>query len=288
MTPREAVLATIDAFGSVGADRFTISCVGIGRTGNSPEKLASAEETRLTLPGIVAEATRRMQSVIIRPYSNRKAFTQLDDLDREAVEFLAAVGFIALRTSPGSYQVWIACESQGKDSDAAFSDRLQRGMLADPNANGATRCGGSRNFQEKHRANGFPVVAVQTYPGRVTKREQLESLGIVAPEIVPGTIEHPAPRVTQRATGGAWPRYEVALQRAPRKSDGTPDRSKADFAFTLTALSWGRPAHEIAERLACVSARASEWCAERGMTSWEREVQRTISNAARFATNRAA
>jgi len=292
----EAVLATIDAFISVGADRFTVSRVGIGKGGNSPDKLASADQVRRTLPGIVADATAREQSVIIRPYSDRTAFVQLDDIDREKVADLASlsVGFIALRTSLDSYQVWIALESQGHDADLDFARRLQYGNCADENANGATRCGGSRNFQEKHRANGFPLVRVRTHPGRINTREQLEALGIVGPEIMreiaPQRVEQSTgdEKATQWTTSGAWPSYKVALQRARRKANGKPDRSDADLAFAMTALSWGRPSHEIEERLNTESERIAEIRAERGDKAADREVTNTVKTARRFVQRNAA
>jgi hypothetical protein len=285
MTEGEAALATLDAFVSVGAERFTITIKALSGEQRGCLKHIPADEALRRLPSIVSDATKRMESVIIRPYSDRTAFVQLDDVTAETVQILSPVGFIALRTSPGSYQAWIALESQGHEADLDFARRLKRGTGADENAQQATRCGGSRNFQEKHRASGFPVVAVRTHPGRITTPEALQSLGIVARA---EPLEQPSSNPgggAYRATGdGAWPRYDLCLQRAPRKASGAPDRSKADLAFAMTALSWGRPAHEIASRLSSVSARAPEWCTKYGRAAWRREVERTVANAMRFAT----
>jgi hypothetical protein len=292
MTPPEAVLATIDAFVSVGADRFTITIKSLSGELCRCCKLVPSEEVRRTLPGIVADATACKQSVIIRPYSDSMAFVQLDDIDQEAVAFLASesVGFIALRTSPGSYQVWVALESQGEEADEDFERRLKSGMLADMGANRATRCGGSRNFKPEHGPN-YPLVDVKTHPGRINTREQLEALGMVGTAIVPMIVEQPPKDgiTTKRASAGVLPQYALCLSRAPKKADGTPDVSRADFNFALAACSWGIPHNVIEEQLASISARAKKWRSKRGKNAekeWIHEVKRTVENAARFARPR--
>jgi hypothetical protein len=279
-------LDMLDAFTSTGAERFDLTFLSLEGKQAGYRGAVPTDALRRTLPSMIESADRRSESVIVRPHSERTSFVQLDDLDREAARHLKAVAFLIEETSPDSYQAWLALPSHGRDADLDLLRRLRKGSGADASASGATRVPGSRNFKSKY-APTFPLVTiVHVTPGRFTSREALEALGLIG-KLEP--VEKPAARQAYRSTtGGAWPSMEIALRGADRKANGAPDRSDADFRYALTCISWGRAPHEIVARLSTESARASEWCTERGATAWAREVERTVSNAARIATRRAA
>jgi hypothetical protein len=111
------------------------------------------------------------------------------------------------------------------------------------------------NFKEKC-APQFPrVETTYSNPGHIVTRNELESLGLVAPP----EIFTPRPvRASHRRTSAPWPTYENALAGARLKADGTPDRSGVDFVWCKTAYRWGFSAEEIAARLMEVSEKACE------------------------------
>ena len=78
-------------------------------------------------------------------------------------------------------------------------------------------------------------------PGRSVTKDELESQGLVAPpEVFTLPPAHASPG--RPKTGHArWPDYGRSLMTARRKTDGTPDRSNADFRWCLTCLDpeWG-------------------------------------------------
>ena len=56
-----------------------------------------------------------------------------------------------------------------------------------------------------------------------------------------------------------WPSYADTLAGAPRNRAGDgPDRSKADFVWCMTAISWGYGIEETAARLLIESQKARE------------------------------
>jgi hypothetical protein len=61
-----------------------------------------------------------------------------------------------------------------------------------------------------------------------------------------------------------WPDYQRSLRGAPLKSDGTPDRSLADFMWCKWAIQRGHSIEETADKLAEVSAKAQERIRIRG------------------------
>ena len=77
---------------------------------------------------------------------------------------LAPAVFLALETSPGNFQAWLAMPRR---EDKEFARRLRKGTGADATASGATRVAGSLNFKDKY-APDFPRVAIrQAQPGRM-------------------------------------------------------------------------------------------------------------------------
>ena len=82
---------------------------------------------------------------------------------------------------------------------------------------------------------------------RLANSSAIERLGLVAPaeEFAP-LAEAPARALGTRK----WPSYAHALDSAPLDSEGHgPDRSRADFVWCMTAITWGFGVDETAERL---------------------------------------
>lgn len=246
-------LEMLGAFASVGAERFDLTFTNaagekVGFRGNRP-----LGQLRPTMPDILQDAEEQRHNVIVRPRSSVATLIQLDDLGEDAAARLRPVSFLVLRTSPGSYQAWVAVS----DADAGFARRLRQGAGADLTASGATRISGSLNFREKY-APGYPrVETVRASPGRVATRAELEVLGIVAP------LEKSAPAVIpvsrQRASARGWPSYQRCVENAPpARVGGRPDISRADFTFCLLAIDWGWSVEETAARLMQERGKAQE------------------------------
>jgi RepB DNA-primase from phage plasmid len=197
---------------------------------------------------ITSDAAARKRNVIVRPHGPSVTFIQLDDLKAPALPRLAPAVFLALETSPGNFQAWVAMpDAEDKD----FARRLRKGTGADPTASGATRVAGSVNFKDKY-APDFPRVAIhQANFGRVTEAAELERLGLMAaPEIVTEPPRMSPARSRPSGNNRKWPSYARCLDGAPLNSEETgPDTSRADFVWCMTALTWGWGKEETAERL---------------------------------------
>lgn len=246
-------LGMLDAFASVGAARFDLTLTDatgekISFQGNRP-----LDQLRSTLPEILQQAAEQQHNVIVRPRSNGATLIQLDDLDEEAVERLRPVSFLLLRTSPGSYQSWLAVV----DADAEFAKQLRKGVGADLTASGATRVSGSLNVKDKY-APAFPrVETVHAEHGKSVTPAELEALGVVAPPERPTPAAVRLPRRRPAARG--WPNYQRCVENAPPARDGSrPDISRADFTFCLLAIDWGWGVEETADRLLQESRKAQE------------------------------
>src|SRR5262249_43386960 len=149
----EPALEMLDAFASVGAERFDLTFTDtagekIGFRGNRP-----LGQLRHAMPEILREATEQRHNVIVRPRSTSATLIQLDGLSEGAAARMRPMSFLLLRTSPGSYQAWVAVS----DADAGFGRRLRQGAGADLTASGATRISGSLNIKKKY-APDFPRV----------------------------------------------------------------------------------------------------------------------------------
>lgn len=125
----------------------------------------------------------------------------------------------------------------------------------DKSASGSTKLAGTENFKPDYGPQ-YPVVnIVHAVPGRVMTPEQLTQMGLLS---APEPVKVIAPYAATSSGGRAWPSYQICLQRAQLKKDGNPDRSKADFAFALTALTGGKSIDETTAKLLEVSERAKE------------------------------
>ncbi len=247
------VLEMLDAFASVGAQRFDITFTDtagekIGFRGNRP-----LEQLRPAMSEILQETAARQHNVIVRPRSSDATLIQLDDLGEDAASQLRQVSFLIQRTSADNYQVWVAVA----DGDADFARRLRKGTGADLTASGATRVSGSLNFKEKY-SPAYPVVeTVHTSSGLVVTRAELEALGVVAPpeKTAPAAI----PLSRRRPDARGWPSYQRCVENAPPARGGDrPDISRADFTFCLLAIDWGWAVEDAAARLMQESSKAQE------------------------------
>jgi hypothetical protein len=252
----------------VGARAFDVTLTDIdGKKIKTPEGFRpnrSLEELCRTIGRTMEEATHQQHNVIIRPRSTTAALIQLDDLDAEKAAQIAPHVFMLLCTSPQNHQAWVAVKDAPADKDQAkdFARRLRKGAGADPTATGATRISGSLNFKTKY-APAFPMVQItHTQAGKVTTAAEIENAGLVAdreepqpPAGVPPKISRPGQKLPGERR---WPDYQQALSGAPRKTDGSPDRSLADFMWCKWAVERGHSIEETAEKLAVVSAKAQE------------------------------
>ncbi len=249
----QLALDMLDAFAGVGALRFDLTLTDaaggkVAFRGDRP-----LDQLRASVPQILEEAAAQRHNVIVRPRAAGATLIQLDDLDENAAGRLRPVSFLTLRTSPGSYQAWVAVAG----GDADFPRRLRKGTGADLAASGATRISGSLNFKEKY-APAFPrVETVHVCHGLVVTPAELEALAVVAAlDRTAQAVVH----VARRRTGPrAWPSYQRCVANAPPTRAGDrPDISRADFTFCLLALDWGWHVEETAARLMQESSKARE------------------------------
>jgi RepB DNA-primase from phage plasmid len=246
----------LDVFASVGATQFDVTWTT--RAGEKEwfrRAMTYADLTR-TPPAMLDAAPTKQRNIIVRPHGSGVTFIQLDDLSPAMLARLAPAVFLALQTSPGNFQAWIA--SDGAE-DKEFARRLRKGAGADATASGATRVAGSLNFKDKY-APAFPRVAIHArHPGRKMSAAELDQLGVVAaPEVRAG---RPSSMNRMRAAPGRrrWPSYARCLEGAPLNSERNgPDVSRADFVWCMTAIDWGWDIEETAARLIEESRKARE------------------------------
>ena len=243
----------LNTFASVGADRFDLTLTTAAGDKVSFHRGVPLAELARTLPDLLDAAARCRQNVIVRPHGPGVTFIQLDDLSAERLPPLAPAVFLTLETSLGNFQGWLALPGR---EDKELARRVRRGSGADPTASGATRIAGSRNLKDKY-APDFPRVTIrEARAGHLTSAAELERLGLVAPpqEFAPLPV---APARSIPGGNRTWPSYAHALAGAPRDSEGRgPDRSRADFVWCMTAITWGFGIPETAERLIAESSKA--------------------------------
>jgi hypothetical protein len=246
--------AMLDAFISVGATGFDVTWTNAAGEKERFRRNVSAAELARTLPALLDDAIQQQRNLIVRPHGPGVSFVQLDDLKADQLPPLTASAFLALETSPGNFQSWVAL--QGTE-DKDFARRLRKGTGADTTASGATRVAGSINFKDKY-APDFPRVQIRVaHPGRLADADELDRLGLVAaPEIVAQPLRIAPARVSP-GTNRKWPSYARCVDGAPPNSEETgPDISRADFVFCMTAITWGWSVDEAVDRLMEESTKA--------------------------------
>jgi hypothetical protein len=243
--------AMLDTFASVGATSFNLTWTNSAGEPRRSRKGVSLAEIIHTMPGMLDSAIADRRNLILRPYGTGISFVQLDDLTADKLPRIALAQFLLIETSPGSFQAWLALPGT---HNKEFARRVRRGAGADLTASGACRVAGSFNFKDKY-APDFPRVTIrEVRPGRKVTAAELEQLGLVAP---PDDFAPLSPALS--ASPYRWPNYADTLAGAPRNRAGNgPDRSKADFVWCMTAISWGYGIEETAARLMVESTKARE------------------------------
>lgn len=278
----------LDIFTSVGAREFILTRFDIeknltwGKSYTGPElreKLTTIMRlTAMRYPYTLQDGktVETGDNLAIRPTGPDVNFFQLDDLKEPQLDRLKQAAFLMHETSPGNYQAWIAVSGLPKDKEAvkAFMRRIRKAVdHTDKSASGATRLAGTENFKPVY-APQYPVVSITHYcPGRVLTEKELAQMGLLAspePIRIPPTFANPSP------ANRPWPSYEICLQRAPRKKDSGPDRSKTDFSWAMICCTGGHGVEETIARLRQVSDRARE--RERSDPGYARV---TVENASR-------
>jgi hypothetical protein len=257
----------LDTFASVGATHCDLTFTNIDgeKRGFRPEQ--SISQLKNSLPKLFPGAAARQNNIIVRPLSSRVHFVQLDDLDAAGLSRVGEAAFLTLQTSPGNHQAWVAVSGlESRDDAKDLSSRLRKGAGADRSASGATRVAGTTNYKRKYEAD-FPTVSIlDTNPGHVMTKEQLEALGIVVtsePQIATPAFSlkvHPGGQGNHRQRAAkVWPDYARSLAGAPPSLQGNgPDRSMADFSWCMTAIDWGWSIEDTAAKLPDVSEKARE------------------------------
>lgn len=248
-------LRMLEVFASVGVQHCDLTHINIDGEKRGFRAHQSIRQLRTSLPYLVDSSQRRQNSVILRPHQPPAVFlVQLDDLGADALVHASPAAFLALRTSPGNYQAWVAIT--GHPDGKALARRLRQGTGADLTASGATRVAGTANYKRKYEPD-FPIVAIEgAAPRRTVTAVLLDELGLLAPE-----TPRPAPSPLRASRGAprAWPRYDRCLEGArPAHHGDRPDISRADFVWCMTAIDWGWDIESTAAKLLEESEKARE------------------------------
>jgi hypothetical protein len=258
-------LRALDAMESAGADVFKV----VFLHDPSPQEAKWRRDETLDSLGFrkhlgdyLALNKQKSWSMVVRP-SGESELWQVDDASPETVELLREVSFLQIETSPGNFQCWLALSDElDREEFKAARERFLR-FIDRTGGNGgsfgALRWPGSTNFKPERRgADGnFPVVrVVHALIGQVTTTEELEGLGLLAPPIT--SRESTSNFKARQKIPHAWPDWSRELARAPKRSDGLPDRSVADFNWCLLSFLRGWSRAEIAPKLSEVSAKARD------------------------------
>jgi hypothetical protein len=255
-TPEQVqAMAMLETFASIGATHFDITHTHLSGEKRGFRANRTMAEVCQSMPYLVTMCRKRQNNVIVRPRVAGATCIQLDDLDGAKAARIAPAAFMVIETSPGNYQAWVAVS----DAPTGTTARLRAGIGADKNASGATRVAGTPNFKEKY-APHFPIVTMKDEQrGHIVTVANLESLGVLAPEVAPlPTVRPGASPWTNGRTTDKWPSYQQCLDRAPNGPSGHPQRTSVDFTWCMMALSWGHSIEATAGGLMQESTKAQE------------------------------
>ena len=219
----------LDIFASVGATRFDVTWTNARRRqGTVSARRDPCPISSAPCPRCSTHAARQAAQRDRAPaWRSGVTFIQLDDLNADQLARLAPAVFLALETSPGNFQAWVAMPAS---EDKDFARRLRKGTGADPTASGATASPGASISRTNTRRIFRASRSARRNPGRVTNAAELERLGLVAaPETVEPARLAPA-RSRPSGSNRKWPSYARCLDGAPLNSEETgPDISRARF-----------------------------------------------------------
>jgi hypothetical protein len=263
------------AFESVEVERFDLTLANEARLAIEFVPGMTIKKLRRALTSLFDRCEREHLNFIIRPrFGKACRLVQLDDLDIEAAKKICGYSFLAIETSSGNYQVWLAVG----DEDADFARRLKRGINSDMGASGAVKIAGSVNFKSKY-APIYPrvKVAYTSIERPYANIENLEKSGMVAE---PLPVKELLARVKVGRPPNAWPDYQRCVNGAPIASHGGRDISRADFTWSKIALEkfrWIHQPEKVVEKLFSLSSKAQE----RADTNGLEYCQMTVDNALR-------
>jgi hypothetical protein len=194
-----------------------------------------------------------------RPRGPRRLI-QVDDCALEVARLLLPFAFLAVMTSPGNFQVWVALSDAIPDDEEfrAQKRRLYKQLnpKADkkgPNggAHGSIRWPGTLNRKPKRRyADGESprVQLVGVTPGRTVSLAELDDAGLLAPPPRCATPEEVRELKVKLPSGG-WPDINDYLSRAG-------DRSGPECGWAMAAFKRGFPRHAIISKLKEIGPKA--------------------------------
>ena len=119
--------AMLDAFASVGATCFDVTWTNSKGAPRKYEESVSLEDLTRRLPALLDAAISQQHNLIVRPRGPGRTFIQLDDLKIDQITRVAPAVFLALETSPGNFQAWVATGSRGGQGFCAPLEKGHRG-----------------------------------------------------------------------------------------------------------------------------------------------------------------
>jgi hypothetical protein len=255
--------AALDAFVSVGAEDVVTVVVDdtlpYGENKVDDDHL-DVDKFRRALPYYLEHnLDNHTHSLCGRPRGPRRLI-QVDDCSWEVARLLLPFAFLAVMTSPGNFQVWIALSDAIPDDEEfrAQKRRLYKKLnpKADkkgPNggAHGSIRWPGTLNRKPKRRyADGESprIQLVGVTPGRTVSLAELDAAGLLAPPPRCATPEEVRELKVKLPSGG-WPDINDYLSRAN-------DRSGPECSWAMAALRRGFPRHAIIAKLKDIGPKA--------------------------------
>ncbi len=272
LPPEASARAMVEACESVGATMwkaaFTAIYPLIGQAADLPYDERSeprkngvnmsGAELISRIPDYIRRNQERQHNIAVRVWG---ALFQVDDASEEFYERLKPFCFAAIRTSPNSWQAWIALAgdflgADGKRNDALvevrkrFFERCEElGESANGGAYNSIRMPGTLNIKEKH-APDFPrIQLVHVAMGHRVTPEELDAAGLLAPvQLPPLRLVNPLPRALNVTAQRLDHSYFVQRQ---------PNLSRADASFVVHRLALGDSRWEVEAELRAVRDKAA-------------------------------
>ncbi len=267
-TARADAAAMLEAFESVGIDRFHVLLRDSGGNKASPRGWFESQTKAQTLFHLERAERDQLRLEIRWPkLVGGVSVIQLDDITASTVRSLKSISLCVIETSLENFQAFVAVGGvKGEAQRDSLRRRMILGALADKGATGSSKLAGSLNAKEtRRRPDGtFPRVGlVAVNPGSLVATDELELAGLPDdPRPTPPPpmmVRPPLPRRANRAPKRE-PSYQISLNCGPMRADGSgKDRSIADFIHAGTCLKiYGFSIQETEDILKRVSDHARE------------------------------